>query len=132
MRLDSQDPQHTPLFRMNLPGTRNTSACSFFLQLICLPNISCLRRELLYHHTSLSNPVHRPARLPRSFFLLVIHPSRHPPTRRHLPLSRTRPPQSLNNGIRVFDLRFAYNPGNIIGFYYCTPLSLSLPRHDLE
>ena len=28
--------------------------------------------------------------------------------------------QSLNDGIRVFDFRFAYNPGNdTIGFYHC-------------
>ena len=33
--------------------------------------------------------------------------------------------QSLNEGIRVFDLRLAYNPGNdTIGFWHCEHLSL--------
>ncbi|KAF8894681.1 PLC-like phosphodiesterase [Infundibulicybe gibba] len=34
--------------------------------------------------------------------------------------------QSLNAGIRVFDLRYAYNPGNLtIGFHHGTPCSIT-------
>ena len=38
----------------------------------------------------------------------------------------------LNEGIRVFDLRYAYNPGlDTIGFYHCRYLYLSDHNHSL-
>ena len=41
--------------------------------------------------------------------------------------------QSLNDGIRVFDLRFAYNPGNdTIGFYHSRFLSGLTPLLELS
>ena len=123
-------PDNTPLVRMNLPGTHDTSTCpslpslppSYIANVVYLPT-----RELLSHNASLSHSVHGPVSfLPRSLFL----------TCNSLPCSLPSPDtfrcqersllQSLNDGIRVFDLRFAYNPGNdTIGFYHCKPFPSS-------
>ena len=129
-------PNNTPLVRMNLPGTHDTSTCpslpslpsSDIANLVYLPT-----RELLSHNTSLSHLVHRPVSfLPRSLFPLCNSPPGSFPPAYLFRCQESSLLQSLNDGIRVFDLRVAYNPGNdIIGFYHCKPFFPSSPYSGL-
>ena len=123
-------PDNTPLVRMNLPGTHDTSTCPSIPSLPSsyIPNIVyTLTRELLSHNTSLSHSVHGPVSLfPRSLFLLCNSPQGSLPPAYLFRCQERSLLQSLNDGIRVFDLRFAYNPGNdTIGFYHCKPFPSS-------
>ncbi|EDR02697.1 uncharacterized protein LACBIDRAFT_308269 [Laccaria bicolor S238N-H82] len=78
-------PDNTPLVRMNLPGTHDTSTW----------NYSATTQASLTGYTGPLPPAYLFRCQERSLL------------------------QSLNDGIRVFDLRFAYNPGNdTIGFYH--------------
>jgi len=117
----------SPTTRMNLP--RDARYLYLFvlltlltlLQLIFLPDLSCLRRELLRHYTSHSNSV----RTRTSPSLLLSSCNSPFKTASHPQASsavKNAPSSILNH---VFDLRFAYNPSNdTIGFYYC-PLPFS-------
>ena len=115
-------PDNTPLVRMNLPGTHDTSTCPSLPSLpsSCIANL--VYRELLSCNTSFSHSVHGPVsfRVPRSLFLLCSSPPGSLPSADTFRCQERSLLQSLNDGIRVFDLRFAYNPGNdTIGFYHC-------------
>ncbi|EDR10208.1 uncharacterized protein LACBIDRAFT_318374 [Laccaria bicolor S238N-H82] len=82
-------PDNTPLVRMNLPGTHDTSTW----------NYSATTQASFTHYTGPLPPAYLFRCQERSLL------------------------QSLNDGIRVFDLRFAYNPGNdTIGFYHSAAL----------
>ncbi|KIJ89996.1 hypothetical protein K443DRAFT_117253 [Laccaria amethystina LaAM-08-1] len=92
---------------------------SYIANLVYLPI-----RELPSNNTSLSHPVHGPASLlPHFLFLLCNNsPPGSIPSADIFQCQERSFLQSFNDGICVFDLRFAYNPGNdTIGFYCRKP-----------
>jgi len=102
----SKVPDSTKIIHMNLPGTHDSATGRSTLLMVAAAGLQChlltgnysdARQAELLRYTG---PIPWPAKAyrcqQRSLF------------------------QMLNDGIRVFDLRYAYNPGNdTIGFYHC-------------
>lgn len=106
-------PDSTKLVHMSLPGTHDSSTCKFlfFLVLLTYPrsgNYTQATQDALIGYTGPDIP-------PAEIFQCQEHSYF----------------QMLNGGIRVFDLRFAWNPDNItVGFYHCKKPQHSIPSVD--
>lgn len=125
-------PDSTKLVHMNLPGTHDTSTCKpiqavplFLLIQYCLRIEGTIRTQLKHHSFGTLARKYRPITIDRwtNNTNETSHSIRSAEVYRCQEKSIL---QSLNDGIRVFDLRVAYNPGNdTIGLHHCKSCFLS-------
>jgi len=121
-------PDSTPLVSMNLPGTHDTATCTLRIYVYCgsarisTGNYSDATQASLIRYTGpyvADFNIHiQPLNLQYLYNSPRVPPADNNRCQEHSIM------QSLNEGIRVFDLRLAYNPGNdTIGFWHCEHLS---------
>lgn len=124
MRTFSDD---TKIVALNLPGTHNSATCT---RLLSLPYVRCIRIQGIIAKHERQRPNDGQGRKSQSISSLSL-----------LDFTRIRTPalfrcqersllQSLNDGIRVLDLRLGYKLGNqTIGFYHGAN-SFSVPPRE--
>lgn len=117
----------TKLVAMNLPGTHDTSTCnstSIFFFFFVINNYLDFR-ELLRCDSGFTHKLYGTVsrQETKNLDIYLISQRRMPPAY-EFRCQENSILQSLNDGIRVFDLRIAYNPGNdTIGFWHSECLS---------
>lgn len=122
-------PDSTKLVHMNLPGTHDASTCEYWLCLLQITlysstNRDGVSRELLRRDTGRSHSLHWTVRqlspLPLPGLMFHYYSVCRIPDAEYFRCQEHSIFQMLNGGIRVFDLRYAWNPGNdTVGFYHC-------------
>ena len=126
-------PDNTPLVSMNLPGTHDAATCMLRIYVVwyslkllqgTIPMLPKLHSFAIQDRTSpISTFNTQPLNLQNLKNSVRIPPADNYRCQEHSIV------QSLNEGIRVFDLRLAYNPGNdTIGFWHCEHLFRPLPE----
>ena len=127
----------TKLVHMNLPGTHDTCTCKSYHNLryrdknswsrtvnLLLGNYTSETQKSLERYTGPWADIQSDACIN-----LICTCSLRIPDARVYRCQQHSIFQMLNEGIRVFDLRYAYNPGlDTMGFYHCRCLCLAIMR----